>query len=706
MLEQKHSVCVEGLGISFSTGSLAKLANGSVTIKSGNTVVLVTATMATEVGESQDFFPLTVDYREKYSAAGRFPGGYVKREGKPSEKEILTSRLCDRPLRPLFPSGFLNEVQIIGLLMATDLVNEPDILMVNGASAALMCSDIPWSGPIGCVRIGEVNGEFIVNPNNDQLFESCLDLIYVGTRSNALMIEGSADQISEERFNEALTFAHNAIQPIIDAQESLAKLVNKQKTSFTPKAVDSKVFEYCEANIGETLKKLWFVADKKLRQIEVSGATSSVIKKGVEDGLFTDEKSAKSAIKPAIEALLEKICRSSILNDGKRLDGRGEKDLREISCEIDVLPKVVHGSAMFSRGETQTIVSATLGSGRDSQELDALTGGAQAKSFILHYNFPPFSVGEVGRFGFTNRREIGHGALAERSLLPVIPSEDEFPYSIRLVSDIMGSNGSTSMASVCGGSLALMDAGVPILAPVAGISVGIITKHDDDGKISSYRLITDILGDEDHFGDMDFKICGTENGITGFQLDLKISGLPLNIMKEAIYQNKDARLKILSIMNSAISTNRTDISQYAPKFATISINPDKIGALIGPGGKNIKRLVEQTGCQIDISDDNSGKISIYAKNGDSMKKVMDEILSMDKEIEQGKLYRGVVKSVKDFGVFVECLPGKEGLVHVSELANHRVENPSEICKVGDSIVVKCLGVDDRGKVKLSRKAAL
>lgn len=706
MLKQKYSVSVNGMDLSFSTGTLAQRANGSVTVQSGNTVVFVSATMAPEVGPNQDFFPLTVDYREKFSAAGRFPGGYVKREGKPSEKEILTSRLCDRPLRPLFPSDFLNEVQIIGLLLAADLKNEPDILMVNGASAALMCSNIPWKGPIACVRIGEIDGEFVVNPVNDQQFESNLDLIYVGNRNDALMIEGCADQLPENRFIEALYFAQKAIQPILDAQEELARQVNPEKLSYIPHVAKPEVLKFCEDNFTEALKSAWFQPCRKTADLNVKAIKKGAVAKSVEAGLFASEEEAKDPIAIAFESLQESVCRTAVLEESKRLDGRQLEEIRHLACDVDVLPKEVHGSALFERGQTQALVSVTLGSNRDAQDLDALTGGAQSKSFILHYNFPPYSVGEVGRFGFVGRREIGHGALAERSLLPVIPSENEFPYSIRVVSDIMSSNGSTSMASVCGGTLALLDAGVPLLAPVSGISIGLITRHNSDNKIESYRLLTDIIGDEDHFGDMDFKICGTAQGITGFQLDLKIAGLPLSIMEEAIRQNSRARAKILEVMQAVMPQHRAELSPLAPQLEVIYINPEKIGALIGPGGKNIKRLTETTGCQIDICEDNSGKISIYARNAESLKLAIDEIRALNQEIEVGKVYQAIVKSIKDFGVFVECLPGKEGLVHISELSNCKVNHPKDVCAVGDTMIVMCIDIDKNGKVRLSRRAAM
>ena len=706
MLEQKYSVAVNGMDLSFSTGTLAQRANGSVLVRSGDTVVFVSATMAREVAPNQDFFPLTVDYREKFSAAGRFPGGYVKREGKPSEKEILTSRLCDRPLRPLFPSDFLNEVQIIGLLLSTDLKNEPDVLMVNGASAALMCSNIPWNGPIACVRIGEVDGQWVINPSNDQQFESDLDLIYVGNRTDALMIEGCADQLSEERFIEALHFAQAAIQPILDAQEELARQVKLEKLSYTAHVATPEVLAFCEEHFAQAIREAWFNPCRQSADDGMRVVKAAALEKAMQANLFADEDAAKSGIAIAFEALQEKICRNAVLDEERRLDGRQIEEIRTLSCDVGVLPKEVHGSAIFERGQTQALVSVTLGSNRDAQDLDALTGGAQSKSFILHYNFPPYSVGEVGRFGFTNRREIGHGALAERSLLPVIPSEDVFPYAIRVVSDIMSSNGSTSMASVCGGTLALMDAGVPILAPVSGISIGLVTRYNEQNKIEKYRLLTDIIGDEDHYGDMDFKICGTEKGITGFQLDLKIAGLPLSIMEEAIRQNSRARAKILAVMRASLAEPRKNISTFAPHFSTITINPDKIGALIGPGGKNIKRLTETTGCQIDICEDNSGKISVYARNDESLQLVLNEIRALDQEIEPGKIYQAIVKSIKDFGVFVECLPGKEGLVHVSELSECRVNHPSDVCSIGDVMVVMCLGLDERGRVRLSRKAAM
>ena len=686
----------------FSTGTLAKQANGSVVVTLGETSVFVSAVAAKECAPGQDFFPLTVDYRERFSAAGRFPGGYSKREGKPSEKEILTSRLCDRPLRPLFPKGFLNEVQVIGQLLSADGKNEGDILMVNGASAALACSDIPWDGPIGCIRLGEVDGEFVVNPTNEEMLHSRLDLIYVGNEKDMMMIEGNADQLPEERFVEALEFAHQQIQPIIQAQKELAAQCGKTKSTFELHTVPENVMAICRT-FQEPLAKAVFQASKVVRERDVEAVKSEAkdaVLAAVEEADYDEVQ-----VEMAFNEIEEELYRQNILEEGRRVDGRAIDEIRPLYCETNVLPRV-HGTALFQRGETQALVSLTLGSSRDVQELDAITGGIKTKTFLLHYNFPPYCVGETGKVTGLGRREIGHGALAERSLSPVIPPEDVFPYSIRIVSDIMESNGSSSMASVCGGCLALMDAGVPILAPVSGISTGLVTKFDENGNLLKHVVLTDIIGDEDHFGDMDFKICGTKNGITGFQLDLKIKGLPLEVAKEAIFRNKEARAKILEVMLAAQPGVNPTLKPSAPQFEEIQIDPDKIGALIGPGGKNIKRITESTGAQIDINEDNSGRVMIFAPDLESLERVREEINLMNAEIEVGKTYKGIVKSIKDFGVFVECLPGKEGMVHVSELADFRVESVEDFCKLGDEIIVKCVGVDEKGRVRLSRRAVI
>ena len=712
-MNQKHNVTVPGLGITFSTGTYAGLANGAVNVGVGETNVFVTACIAQGTKPGQDFFPLTVDYREKYAAAGRFPGGYFKREGRPSEKEILTSRLCDRHCRPLFPEGLLNEVQIIGQLLSADQLNESDIPMVNGASAALAISDIPWGGPIGCVRVALIEGQFVANPTIEQMYGSSLDLIYVGNKRDMLMIEGSADQLPEEEFIKALEFGHQAIQPIIAAIEELVRLAGKPKATFPLVGATPAARAIIERVVPtERLITAIFGKEKAVRSAAVKAlkeeAKAALVKELGADK-FTDVD-----LNVVFEDLQYKAYRKNVLEKGVRADGRGQKDLRPLSASVGVLPRV-HGSAAFQRGDTQNIALTTLGPTKEAQEMDGLTGGATSKSFILHYNFPSFSVGETGRFGAPGRREIGHGALAERSLVPVLPPEDAFPYSIRVVSEIMASNGSTSMASICGGCLSLMDAGVPIIAPVAGISCGLMTQNDDAGGIEKWVTITDILGEEDHFGDMDFKLAGTTKGITGFQLDLKINGLPFEIAKTAIFQARDARVEILKVMLASLPAPRADLSRYAPRIQTIQIDPEKIGLLIGPGGKTIRRITETTGAQIDIAEDDSGKVFVYSNNADAMNRAIAEIDGLcgggsgggGAPIEIGKLYQGRVTGIKDFGCFVECTPGKEGLVHISELADFRVRRTEDVVKMGDSIWVKCVGIDERsGKVRLSRKAAM
>ena len=712
-MNNKQTVEVPGLGIQFTTGDMAKFANGAVTVTVGETKVFVSATAATTMRPGQDFFPLTVDYREKYSAAGRFPGGFFKREGRPSEKEILTSRLCDRPCRPLFPEGFLNEVQIIGLLLSADQINEADILMLNGASAALAISDIPWNGPIGAVRVAEVDGEFIANPTIEQMFSSTLDLIYVGTKTDMLMIEGSADQIPEERFIEALEFGQKAIQPIITTIEELRATAGKAKVEFKLVTASPEARAIIERVAGPKIVDAIFGHEKAIRSANVKALKEEA--KAAVDAELGEGACTEVDLNVTFEDLQYVAYRKAVLERGARADGRDAKSLRPIDCEVGVLPRV-HGSALFPRGDTQGLVITTLGPTKEAQSMDGLTGGATSKSFILHYNMPPFTVGEAGRFGGQSRREIGHGALAERSLVPVLPPEDVFPYSIRVVSELMASNGSTSMASICGGCLSLMDAGVPIIAPVAGISCGLMTSNKADGSIDKWVTVTDILGEEDHFGDMDFKLAGTTTGITGFQLDLKIKGLPFEIAKVAIFQARDARIEILKKMLAAIPAPRKELSLYAPRIQTIQIDPEKIGLLIGPGGKTIRRIVETTGAQIDIADDDSGKVFIYSNNGEAMNRAVQEIDSLcggggagggGEPIEVGKIYNGRVTGVKDFGAFVECLPGKEGLCHISELADFRVRRTEDVVKMGDSITVKCIGIDERSKkVRLSRKAAM
>jgi polyribonucleotide nucleotidyltransferase len=685
--------------IIIETGKLAKQADGAVTVQLGETIILVAAVAATKAKEGQDFFPLTVDYREKAAAAGKFPGGYFKREGRPTEKEILTCRLTDRPIRPLFPKGWYNEVQVQTVLLSADGENEPDILSIIGASASLMVSDIPWAGPLGAVRVGRVNGKFIANPTHVEQAESDLDLVYVGNEKDVVMFEGAAKEITEADFKAALAYAQTAIQPLITAQKELAAKAGKKKREITLKIVPDEILAEAKALAGDRFVPALLTPGKLAREGACNAIKDEVGTKLVTK--FGAEKVTQFVINDAFYYIQKEAVRKLILENGKRLDGRSFDQIRPISGEVGILPRA-HGSAIFTRGETQSVSLVTLGTGDDTQEFDSYTGGETEKKFILHYNFPNFSVGETGRISGPGRREIGHGALAERSIEPMIPL-DSYPYAVRVTSEIMESNGSTSMASVCGGTLALMDAGVPLIRPVAGISVGICTESDS-GAINKYELLTDIIGWEDAYCDMDCKIAGTEKGITGFQLDLKLKGLPSAIMDQAIEKARVARLFILGEMAKTIDAPRKDISKYAPRITTLKINPEKIGALIGPGGKNIKKLVEESGCEIDIEDD--GTVNIFSVSAEGMKIAVDAIGGMTAEAEIGKIYRGKVVTVKEFGAFVEFLPGKDGLVHISELANFRVKKTEDIVKVGDDIAVKCLGVDEKGRVRLSRKAAM
>jgi polyribonucleotide nucleotidyltransferase len=698
-MQHKVTAQIGSHQISIETGKIAKLADGAVIVSCGDTMVLVSAVSATTIKEGQDFFPLTVDYREKAAAAGKFPGGYFKREGRPTEKETLTSRMTDRPLRPLFPQGYFYDTQIISILLSADGENDPDVLAMNGASAALCVSDIPFAGPIGAVRVGRVKGEFIVNPTHTQRTESDLDLIYVGTENDVIMIEGAANQVPETDFVKALEFAHGHGREMIRVQKELAAQVAKPKREMPLLQVKSDLLEIAYQVAGDRIESALYTEGKVARAKAIEALREEVKKSILEK--FPD--SAPFSISQAFDYVQKKAFRISILDKQKRVDGRGYHDLRPITCEVGVLPRA-HGSAIFQRGETQALALATLAPIEEAQMLDAYGGGEQSKRFILHYNFPPFSVGETGRTGGASRREIGHGALAERSLEPVVPSESDFRYAIRISSEVMESNGSTSMASVCGGMLALMDAGVPVQTPVAGISVGLVTEYGEDRQLKRYELLTDIIGSEDHFGDMDFKLCGTDHGVTGFQLDLKLPGVSHKIMAEAIQKAKEARTRILEIMRGVLDKPRPQLSAYAPRIETIKINPEKIGALIGPGGKTIKGIVAETGAEINIEDD--GSVHIYATSGESMARAKQIIGGMTREIEIGETYQGRVVSTKEFGAFVEVFPGKDGLVHISELADFRVKRTEDIVKAGDMVWVKCIGIDDKGRVKLSRKAAL
>ena len=684
-----------GRSVSVQTGKLALLCNGSVVVRQADTSILVCA-VAAQPREGIDFFPLSVEYRERFAAAGKIPGGYFKREGRPTEKEILTARMTDRPLRPLFPDGFNNEIQIVSTLLSADGKYEADVLSILGASCALMVSDIPWNGPVGAVRVGRIDGQFIANPSNEEITRSDIDLVYAGIAGKAIMIEGCAKEISEEDMRDAMVFADGIIQKMIAAQQELAARVAKPKFAYVSNLPSDEFLKATEEFAFARLQEAVCAPDKLTRQEQEAALRAEY--EATVPPKFADPATGevpKSAM--AWEIVKEKAIRALVLDKQQRQDGRKLDELRPITCEVGVLP-VVHGSALFKRGDTQALVTATLSGTDDAQEYDVIAGGPKSKNFILHYNFPNFCTGEVGRYSSTGRREIGHGNLAERSLRQAMPSLEAFPYTVRVTSEILGSNGSSSMASVCGGSLALMDAGVPVSDAVVGISIGLVTGTDHR------EFLTDIIGSEDHYGDMDFKVAGTSKGITGFQLDLKIAGLDLEGMYQAMLRNKAARAQIRQIMAAAIAAPREQISPNAPQVTTVRINPEKIGALIGPGGKNIRGIQDRTGAQINVEED--GTVRIFVASREAMERAKYEVESLTGEVEIGKIYPGVVKSVKEFGAFVEIMPGQEGMVHISELADYRVKSVDEICKVGDKMTVKVIDIDDRGRVRLSRKAAM
>ena len=692
-MQQRTSINVGAGQLTIETGKLANQADGAAVVQLGDTVILVTV-VASAPKENLDFFPLTVEYREKAAAVGRFPGGYFKREGRPTEKEILTCRMIDRPCRPLFPEGFYNDTQIIATLLSADGENDPDMLAINGASAALSVSDIPWAGPVGAVRVARVAGQLIANPTNAQRKDSDLDLIYVGSENDLVMIEGSAKEIPEAELNAAIDFAHLEVKKIVAGIRELQQKAGKAKRKVDLKKIRPEVFAEAQTLIGKDILAAILTEKKLERQAAVNALKMKMV-----DALklkFPDVTPFE--LSESLHKIENDAVRSSILKN-KRPDGRGARDLRKLTAEVGVLPRP-HGTGLFSRGETMALVLTTLGSKSDEQEMDGYTGGPTVKRFILHYNFPPFSVGETGRTGSPGRREIGHGALAERSIEAVIPEENDFPYTIRCTSEIMESNGSTSMASVCGATLALLDAGVPLKNPVAGISIGLVT----DEKTGQSVMITDILGSEDHFGDMDFKVAGTKKGITGFQTDLKLTGLSHALAKQAFEQAREARLKILDVMAQAIPGPRPEMSKYAPRITSLKINPEKIGAVIGTQGKVIKGIVEATGCQIDIEDD--GTIRIFSANAEGSQRAVEQIMAITAEAEVGKIYHGTVVGIKEFGAFVEILPGQDGLLHISEIADRRINKVEDVLKLGDEVDVKVLGIDDRGKIKLSRRAAM
>lgn len=690
---------IGGKTLSIETGKIARQAHGAVIVQYGETIVLVAAATAPPRFEDIDFFPLTVDYREKQSAAGKFPGGFIKREGRPSTKETLTARQIDRPIRPLFPDGYIQEVQVMANVISADQENDPDVLAMVGASAALSISKIPFLGPIGACRLGRVNGEFVVNPTHSQLAESDLSLL-LGGRKNAMnMIEVEAGEVPEEVIADAVATAQQAVRQVCEMIEELAAKVGVQK-EIPLRQMDEKLYAELAAKITDKLYELKQIPDKQQRQAAVEELIKSVIEEYCGEGQdgSAQPRCEEAAIKPMLDKIQKGVVRRLLL-EGKRLDGRAYDQVRPIVCEVGILPRT-HGSALFTRGETQALVSVTLGTIRDAQIIDGLLE-EYSQNFMLHYNFPPYAVGECGAIRGPGRREIGHGALAEKALIRVRPANENFAYTIRIISDITESNGSSSMASVCGGTLALMDAGVPIKRPVAGISIGMVTADDN----SRYELLTDIIGEEDHFGDMDFKVAGTANGITAIQLDIKAEGLEHKIMVEALQRAKTARMQILERMAQTISEPRPELSVYAPKLISIEIDPEFIGKVIGPGGKVIKGIQEETKTTIEIEED--GTIYISCVGGDGHLKAKEIIELMTTPPQVGRIYeKGKVVSVKDFGVFVEITPGVEGLCHISELSDGYVKSVDEVCKQGDLIPVKLLLIDDQGRFKLSRKAAL
>ena len=696
-----HSVeCNVGTNpITIETGKMARLADGAVVVRSGDTVVLVTVVSATKVKEGQTFFPLSVEYKEKAAAAGMFPGGYFKREGRPTEKEILTCRMTDRPLRPMFPKGYFYDTQVITLLLSADGENEPDILSINGASAACVVSDLPFAEPVGAVRVGRIDGQFVINPTNSQREHSQLDLVFAGTKDQVIMIEGSANELPEEDFIAALRVAQENVKVICEKQEELRAVCGKEKRAYELCLAKPELLEIGYEIAGDRIEEAIYAPSKVERQKKV-GALRDEVEAAIKE---RHPEATDFDVEQVFEYIQKKAFRISIMEKDKRADGRALKQLRPLTAEVNVLPPVVHGSAMFARGETMSLCLATLAPMEERQYMDNYTGSVNEKRFILHYNFPPFSVGDTGRFGGQNRREIGHGALAERSIAPVVPGEQEFPYAIRVSSEIMESNGSTSMASVCAGTMSLLAAGVPLKRPVAGISVGLVTEQNDQHEITSYKTLLDIIGSEDFYGDMDFKLCGTSEGVTGYQLDLKLPGIPLSILEEAIHVAKAGRTDVLKVMNEAIAAP-AQMNPNAPRIETTKIPADRIGELIGPGGKNIKAIQAESGADINIEED--GTVHIYAAKQEGLDRALELVTRMFKTIEIGELYTGKIVSTTTFGAFMEVLPGKDGLIHISELAEGRTAKTEDVVSVGDVVTAKCIGIDDKGRVKMSIRAAL
>ncbi len=691
-MSHTKSLEIGGKTITLETGRLAKQAHGAVLISLDDSFVLCTVTASDEAKPGQDFFPLTVDYREKTASVGKIPGGFFKREARPTEKEILSSRLIDRPIRPMFPEGFFNEVQILCSVYSSDRENDPDVIAAIGASACLMISDVPFEDPISEVRVTRLNGELIINPTYDQVEQGDFDITIAGTTDSIMMVEGEAREISEADFLEAIKFGHKYIAEICEFQKEFAKEIGKKKRELNPAEdlteMTNDVKNICEADIKTVTGTILSKEERRDRNKEIYDKVITALAEK-----YPEQEKKLANIIHDIQYV---VMRDMILNEGKRLDGRGMKDIRQITSEVAVLPRT-HGSALFTRGQTQSLTTVTLGTKRDEQMIEGLKE-LTTKRFILHYNFPPFSTGEVGGRPGPGRREIGHGNLAERALKNLLPSEEEFPYTIRILSDILESNGSSSMATVCAGSLALMDAGVKLKKPIAGIAMGLIKEND------SVAILSDILGDEDHFGDMDFKVAGTTEGITAIQMDIKIRGISFDIMEKALAQARDGRLHILGEMQKTLDTPRESISKYAPHLYSMSIPKEMIGAVIGPGGKTIRHIIAESGAEINIDDEGVVTIAAVDKEQAAIARKMIEGLTEVPEI--GKIYEGKIKGIKDFGAFVEIIPGKEGLLHISEIDNKRVMKVEDVLKVGQMVQVKLMGIDDSGKLKLSRKVLL
>ena len=688
---QKLQIDFGGRPFSIETGRVARQANGAVLVQYGETVVLVTAVTAEKKREGIDFIPLTVNYQEMTYAAGRIPGGFFKREGRPSDRETLISRFIDRPLRPLFPKGFQNEIQVIATVLSADQDNDPAILGMIGASSSLSLSDIPFDGPIAGAKVGRIDGEFVLNPTHEELELSDIDLFVAGSENAIIMVEGSAREVKEEEMLEAILFGHQSLKPVIDLQKQLREAAGVRTREFEIQRPAEDLKEKVKALAQEKLLEAFQATEKTERRDRLEE-----VLQGTYQALEASDENSQRMIKTVLEETNRKLVRRLILDRKQRIDGRGLAEIRPISCEVGILPRT-HGSALFTRGETQVLAVVTFGTSEDEQKINSLSGETY-KSFMLHYNFPPFSVGEVSPLRSPSRREIGHGALAERAIQSVLPSNEKFPYTIRIVSEVLESNGSSSMATVCGASLSLMDAGVPIKAPVAGIAMGLI---HEDGEVA---VLSDILGDEDHFGDMDFKVAGTADGVTAIQMDIKIRGISKEILEKVLHQACEGKLYILGRMAETIPEPRKDLSRHAPRIVTLTVKQEKIRDVIGPGGKNIRSIVDQTGVKVDVED--SGIVKLASPNYEAIEKAIYMIKSLTQEVEVGALYTGKVKRILGFGAIVELYPGTDGLVHISQIAENRIREVSDVLKEGDEVLVKVLDIDSQGRIRLSRKAAL